>query len=235
MGQDWLIESFRWYLVLATVTWGLAPLARWLLGGLADRGATVMRPLALLAFLWPAWLLTSLSPVPYTSFLLVCTLILLSVAGWFLAFRVGWIDRDWVSTLVMVEAASMVAFFGYVLLRGFTPEIIWTEKPMDIAFLTSSAVTAEMPPADPWYSGESINYYYLGYLIHGTIGRLADVPTWVAFNLALATTASMSVVAAGGAAFNIIRASVSRRVALLASALAGFLLVLAGNMRAPVE
>ncbi|MGE3798965.1 MAG: DUF2298 domain-containing protein, partial [Thermomicrobiales bacterium] len=49
------------------------------------------------------------------------------------------------------------------------------------------------------------------------------------------TTDSLSVVAAGGAAFNIIRASVSRRVALLASALAGFLLVLAGNMRAPVE
>lgn len=235
MDQGWLSESIRWYLVLAAVTWGCAPFARWLFGRLPDRGATVARPLALLVIVWPAWFLASVSPVPYTTTVLVSVLAVTTIVSWFLAWRAGWITSDWLTTLVAVESVSVLAFFGYVLLRGYTPEIIWTEKPMDIAFLTSSAVTSEIPPADPWYSGETINYYYLGYLIHGTIARIAGVPTWVAFNLALATTASMAVVAAGGTAFNIIRAMVNRGIALATGVLAAFLVVLAGNMRAPIE
>jgi YYY domain-containing protein len=233
--QSWLSESIRWYLLLVAITWGLAPVARWMFGRLPDRGASVARPLALLCAIWPVWFLSSISPAPFTSLLLGLSFAVMSGASWFLAWRAGWLTRDWLTQIVVVEVIACAAFMAFVLLRGYTPEIIWTEKPMDIAFLSSSARATDMPPADPWYSGESINYYYLGYLLHGTLARLSGVPTWIAFNLALATTASMAIVAAGGAAFNITRRLVSKRTALAAALLAGFLLVLAGNLHAPVE
>lgn len=235
MEQSWLSESVRWYLVLVAATWGLAPVSRWLFGWLPDRGATIARPLAVLVAIWPVWFLAAVSPQPYSTATLTLSFVVLAVVAWVMSWRCGWMTRDWLTQLLIVEAISIVAFFAYVLLRGYTPEIIWTEKPMDIAFLSSTARATDMPPADPWFAGESINYYYLGYLIHGTLSRLSGVPTWIGFNLALATTASMALVAAGGVAFNLGRMVVSRTAAVIAGCLAAFLVVLAGNLHAPIE
>ena len=235
MSDGWLQESLRWYALLMLVTWAAAPLSRWLLGGLADRGASVARPLALLAMVWPVWFLASISPLPFDRVTLWISLAIVAVAGWLAAYRLQWIERSWLRSLAMVEGISLAAFFGYVLLRGFTPEITYTEKPMDIAFLTSTSRVTDMPPADPWFAGETINYYYLGYLVHGTLSRLSDIPTWTGYNLALATTASMALVAAGGVAWNVARPAFGRWRAAVTAALAGFLVVLAGNLHAAGE
>ena len=80
--------------------------------------------------------------------------------------------------------------------------------------MTASYRTDSIPPLDPWMSGETINYYYLGYLIYGTLSRIAGITTWIGYNLALATTASMALVAAGGAAFNIVRRGRPQRTRL---------------------
>ena len=76
---------------------------------------------------------------------------------------------------------------------------------MDVAFLASSTRTVTIPPPDPWFAGQPINYYYLGYLVHGTIGRLSGVAPETGFNLALATIFSTTPVAAFGVAWNAIK------------------------------
>ena len=76
---------------------------------------------------------------------------------------------------------------------------------MDSAFLASSARTEAIPPPDPWFAGEPINYYYLGYLIYGSLTRLAGVPATTGFNLALATTFSLVVTAAVGLGYDAAR------------------------------
>jgi YYY domain-containing protein len=232
---DWLSESARWYLALMAATWALAPLARWVFGNMPDRGATVSRPMALLAVIWPTWFLAAISPVPFTTVGLWLTVAAFGVAGWYLAWQSGWVTREWLRALLVVEGLSLLAFSAYVGLRGYTPEITFTEQPMDVAFLTSSTMTEEIPPADPWLAGEPINYYYLGYLAHATVGRLAGVPTWSGYNLALAATASMAFIAAAGVAFNAVYRAAGRRWAIAAATLAGFLAVLAGNMHAVIE
>ncbi|HET7092249.1 MAG TPA: DUF2298 domain-containing protein, partial [Thermomicrobiales bacterium] len=128
-----------------------------------------------------------------------------------------------------------LAFAAILWLHGFTPALVATEKPMDIAFLSSSQRAIAMPPADPWFSGQPINYYYLGYVVFGGVGRLAAVPSTFAFNLALATIFSMTLVAAAGLAYDAIRAFWSPRAALAAAVLAAFGLVVAGNLYAPMQ
>ncbi|MEA2514215.1 MAG: hypothetical protein QOJ59_3702 [Thermomicrobiales bacterium] len=233
--MSFLPESVGWYLTLLIVTWAFAPLTRWLCGRLPDRGATVARPLGLLAVVWPTWILASVTPVPFSTVGLWTTVAIGGIAGWVLAVRRGWVTRDWLMALAIAEAVALVAFIAYVGLRGYTPRITGTEKPMDIAFLSSGARATDLPPSDPWFAGETINYYYLGYFVHGAIARMSDVPTWIAFNLALATTVAMTIVGAAGVAFNVARTQLGRRGAFGAAALAAFFVAVAGNVYAAKE
>ncbi len=228
--MSWLDEIARWYGILLLLTWGWAPLVRLLCHRLPDRGATLTRPLALLGLVYPLWLLSSLDLLPYSTVGLWVTLATGATAGWAWALRYRLVSRSWLRSLLLAEALSLLAFVAYVWLRGYTPEILNTEKPMDSAFLASSARAVAMPPNDPWFAGEPINYYYLGYVLHGALTRLASLPASVGFNLALATTFSMTLTAAAGVGFNAARPWLSRRRAFVSGTLAAVLLALLGNL-----
>ncbi len=230
MNSSWEIAS--WYAVLLVLTWGIAPWVRLLARHLPDSGASIARPLALLASVYPLWLLASLDLLPYSTTGLWISWAILSMSGWWIAFHHHLVSRDWLRALLVAELAAVAAFGLYVWLRGYTPDITGTEKPMDVAFLSSSSRAVSMPPTDPWFAGRPINYYYLGYLLHGSVARLAAVPTSIGFNLALATTFSMAFVAAGGLAFNAVRRWLNHWAALVSGALASVLLVLVGNLYA---
>jgi YYY domain-containing protein len=230
---SWIEAAGRWYAVLAFCTWAFAPLVKWLCAALNDRGVAVARPIGLLAAIYPAWLLTSLGIVTFSNVAVVATVVLGAAVGWAIMAQRGGVDRTWLRYLAVADFASLMLFVAYLGLRGFTPAIIGTEKPMDIAFLASSARSVAMPPPDPWFAGEPINYYYLGYLLHGTVSRLAAVPTESGFNLALATIFSTTTVAAFGVGWNAVRPWLGPAAGAAAGTIAAFLLSLAGNLYAP--
>ena len=222
----------RWYLVLAAITWALAPGIRWLCLPLADRGATIGRPIAMLTALYPAWLLTSLGIASFGAGVVIGVVVVAAVLGWATVVWRREADLRWLRDLFLVELASMLLFGAYIWLRGYTPQILGTEKPMDVAFLASSTRAVSMPPQDPWFAGEPINYYYLGYLLHGTFGRLSQVSPETGFNLALATVFSMTAVAAFGVAWNAVRPGSGSRLATAAGLLALIVVTLSGNLYA---
>lgn len=231
--MSWIEAAARWYGTLIACTWAFAPAVRWLCAPLADRGATVTRPIAMLAAIYPAWLLSSTGLVAYGPGPVLATLLTVGVGAWLWLVRRERFERSWLRGLLLAEAASLALFLAYLWLRGFTPDIMGTEKPMDVAFLASSARATTMPPPDPWFAGESINYYYLGYLLYGTFSTLAGVLPEIGFNLALATVFSTTLVAAGGLGWNAVRPWFGRRLAIACGALASFGVALAGNLYAP--
>jgi YYY domain-containing protein len=231
--MSWLEASLRWYGVLIAITWPLAPLAFWLGNRLPDRGAAIARPLAMLVAVFPAWFLASTGGIAFGAPAVWATILVIGAAAWGWLLWRGGFDWSWARAMLVVEAASLLLFTAYIGLRGFTPEILGTEKPMDVAFLASSARTTVMPPADPWFAGEPINYYYLGYLLQGMVARLAGVAPWVAFNLALATIFSLTIVGAFGIGWNVARPWLGRRAAAASGLLAAFLLAISGNLYAP--
>src|SRR5215216_1854733 len=231
--MSWVEAAARWYLVLAAVTWAFSPAVSWLCRPLPERGVTLARPIAMLAAVYPAWLLASYHRVPYSGTAVTAVVIVAALLGWSLILRRRQADRAWLLSLVLVEVASLLLFSAYVWLRGYTPQILGTEKPMDVAFLASSTRALTIPPPDPWFAGEPINYYYLGYLLHGAIGRLSGVTPEIGFNLALAAIFSTTAVAAFGVAWNAFRPWFGPRLAAAGGLFAVFAVAITGNLYAP--
>ena len=231
--MSWVEAAIRWYAVLAALTWAFAPGVRWLCTRLPDRGVSLTRPLAMLAAVYPAWLLASLGLTGFGGAVVWVSVALAASLGWGVSLRRGGEVVPWLQSLAIAEIASIGLFAAYVWLRGFTPQILGTEKPMDVAFLASSMRAVAMPPPDPWFAGEPINYYYLGYLLHGTVGRLAGVVPEIAFNLALATVFSASVVAAFGVVWNVVAPSWGRGLTVVSATFGAFAVAIAGNLYAP--
>ena len=233
--MNWPEAAIRWYVTLAATTWAFAPAVRLLCPSLGDRGASSARPLAMLFLIFPTWFLASIGVSAYSTTLLAATIAVGAAIGWIRIVRGRSIDRAWLRAMAVSELMALLAFASYLWLRGFTPAIVGTEKPMDVAFLASSSRTVQIPPPDPWFSGEPINYYYLGYMLHGSIARLAAVPPQFAFNLALATVFSTTVVAAFGVAWNVLRPVLGQRIAVAGGLLAAIGLAVAGNLYTSVR
>lgn len=233
--MSWFDEIARWYLVSLAAGLAAAPFAAWLFRRLPGYGAMFARPVGLLAVIWPVWFLSSISPLPYNALTLILSALAVAGISWGLAWRAGMLSRDWIRPWLAFEAIFLVSFLLFLWFKGYVPRIAGTEKPMDSAFLSATIRTTDMPPADPWMAGETINYYYLGYLLHGSIARIAGLPGWIAFALALGTTFAMALTAAAGLAWAFARDYLGRNLAVLAGAAAAFLIMIAGNMRAPIE
>ena len=92
--MSWFEATARWYLVLAAVTWAFLPAVSWICRPLADRGATLARPIALLAAVYPAWLLASARAAPFSGSVVAAVVALVAVLGWALLLGRRLVDRS---------------------------------------------------------------------------------------------------------------------------------------------
>ena len=176
--MTFLPDTVRWYLTLMAATWAMAPVARLVARRFPDHGAFIARPAALLCLVWPTWFLAAVSPIPYTTTGLWITVILGGIAGWAVAYRRQVITIEWLRWLAIAEIVSLAIFLRVPRLPRLHARGDRDQKPMDSAFLASARRTTDIPPANPWLSGEPINHYYVGYLIHGSLARMSGVPSW---------------------------------------------------------
>ena len=236
----------RWLAWLLALGWLGAPLARWLMPGLPDRAFCLARPFAILLVGYAAWLTASLRLLPFQTaiwfvglpllaLLAVLVLVLDRRAARSVPRRSPLDPRAWAFRLSQ-EAVFVGSFLGFAWLRGYTPDITATEKPMELMLLNSALHATSMPPPDGWLAGHSVNYYYLGYVLAAVLTHLSGAPIGYAFNLMLTTLVALSAATAFGLAANLWALhgdEVRPRLGLAAGAvglLAAYLLVAAGNL-----
>src|SRR4029079_8523684 len=107
----------------------------------------------------------------------------------------------------------------------------YTEKPMEIALLSSISRSTAVPAPDPWLAGMSINYYYFGYQSVATLVKLGSIPPTIAFNLALATLFASCATVSAGIGYAVARCmNVRRAPSVAAGCLSAVFLLLAGNL-----
>jgi YYY domain-containing protein len=173
------------FLLIEVVGLLAAPLAALVLGRLPGAGLGFAKVLGLLLVTWLVWIAGSLGIAPYGTPLIAGVLVLLGIAGGLAGLRLralsGRLEAKGPRRRLMrlalppddkvrlrlfwgAEAVFAVTYALGVLLAGFAPDVWNTEKPMDMAFITAINASESFPPHDPWMSGETLNYYYLGHV-----------------------------------------------------------------------
>ena len=88
---------------------------------------------------------------------------------------------------------------------------------MDMAIVNAIDRSRWMPPADPWFAGDHLNYYYLGHFVIALLGRATGVDPTVVYNLGVGVYYGL----AAGAVFALATTLCLARDGRAARALAG--------------
>ncbi|MBE0524138.1 MAG: hypothetical protein IBX40_07390 [Methanosarcinales archaeon] len=194
--MEWL-EVAKWWMVLEVIGLAALPLTVWIFRNLDGKGVALSRILGLVVVTYFSWSLANLG-FNYSLTIVGLALIILFIISMviFYARRCS-IDRN---ELIRTEILFTAVFILFVIFRGFSPEIYWGggEKFMDMSFVNMILRSTSFPPMDPWMSGETMQYYYFGYLVVANLIKLSFVPSAIGYNLAVATMFALSSTAAYG-------------------------------------
>jgi len=207
-----MLSFLAWYLLVSALGWLTFPLAFRLFPALADRGFSLARALGLLVWGYVFWLMASLGIVQNDSGGLLLALVVLAVIS-----GSGLVRKEtrkslgeWIGSngrvIITVEILFFLAFAFLAFVRAGSPEIVGTEKPMELAFINSILHSPTFPPHDPWLSGFAISYYYFGYVMTAMLAKATGTLGSVAFNLMLSMVFALSAVGAYGVLYNLLAA-----------------------------
>ena len=204
-----IFHFILWYVLITLLGWVTFPLIFRLMPALADRGYSLSRVLGLLLWGYVFWLMASLGVINNDiGGLIFGLIVLVGLSIWALRnISIKSISiwlRENISVVVSIEILFFAAFAAWSIVRAANPDILGTEKPMELAFINSIIHSPDFPPHDPWLSGYAISYYYFGYVMTAMIARLTSTPGSVAFNLALSQTFALVSVAAFGLLYSML-------------------------------
>ncbi len=213
-------DALIWWLTIELLGLAAVPLAAALLPTLPDRGYAAAKPLGLLIVGWLAYLLAMLHIVAFDRLTLAgCALVLGVLSVWLLLrdsrallgeFRTRLRRPAFSRYLISAELLFTLAFIVWTMVRSGNPNIVDQEKFMDFGFLNSILKSGMFPPHDMWLAGQSINYYYFGYVLIAALTSLSGVVPAVAFNLAAALLFALTALGAFGIVYNLISGTIQR-------------------------
>lgn len=216
---DWITNEGGWLISwwLLTLAAGIAvfPLFFRVMRGLPGRGYALARAGGLMLTGFIFWILNILRLLSNTSGS--------TIVAWLLVLGVGvlaYVTRpereresigDWLRQpqnrrlIIATEVLFVVLFAIWAAVRALNPDLVGTEKPMEMAFLSAIRRTTSFPPPDPWMSGYAISYYHFGYILIAMVANMTAIPNAAAFNLGIALLFALTGVGAFGVAYELVR------------------------------
>ncbi len=241
MSDAWAILG--WWLIIQALGLAVWPLAFRVFRWLPDRGYLFAKPLGLLSVGYVLWLLVSFHVLSNTPVGILIAFFGVTVfSQW-----IYWRDRDKSSSLrrwlrehwrivIAYEVLFAVALIGWAIFRRYAPDVSSAEKPMEFAFFNAVSRSRSFPPIDPWLSGNPIAYYYFGYVMMTVMSKLSGAAPGVAFSLSNALWFALSAASAFAVVANLVVLTERKiRAAIFTGLLGAVLLVLMGNLEAPLD
>lgn len=230
------LQIFLWYLALTAIGLICLPLSHKVFNALSDKGYIFSRTLGL--FLWGFifWLLSNMKVIMNTTAGILVSLGILAGISAFVLYKISW-QTFWLQIrsqkrmIINIEAIFAIAFLAMALFRAINPDIIGTEKPMELAFINAILQSPTMPPADPWLSGYAISYYYFGFVLVAMLAKLTGIAGGIAFNLGIATVFALTAIGTYGVVYNLLmnRRPTGYKANIRLATLGFIFVLLAGN------
>lgn len=232
-----LLQFLAWYLVVQLITLVTLPLTVTLFANVPDRGYAFAKILGILLVGFTLWLGTAYGLLRNETGGAWLALVVVAVIS--VVLGQGWLQSIWRErklalpwgNIVAVELLFLAAFVAWTAVRAYDPAANHTEQPMDLMFMNSIWVSPTFPPHDAWLSGYAISYYYFGYWLLATLGRLAGQPPEIAYNLGQTCWFALLLTGCFGVVANLLLHGGQRlRAAVLGGLLAAFAVGLTGNL-----
>lgn len=196
-------------------------------GSLLDKGYSVSKIFGVIFVTYLVWLMASLKLLRYGPVPIALAVLALLAASSFFFEKSRHIPI--LKRVIKIDVIFTLAFLFFIMVRAHNPDISGAEKPMDFAILNSIGRSDYFPPQDPWFSGRTLPYYYMGHLSASVLDKLTGTNnTAVSYNLAIALMFALAATAAFGIGYNM---SGKKSVGLLAV----FLVLLAGNLSSVLQ
>ncbi|KKR67236.1 MAG: hypothetical protein UU09_C0035G0010 [Microgenomates group bacterium GW2011_GWA2_40_6] len=237
---DFKFISFWWLFILGFSVL-LLPLTFALFHRFFDRGYIFAKILSLTLITYIIFCFSVIRLLPFTQFSILIILLLILFADLFYFFKL----KNWSSfkkiflvsfKFILFEEIlflTVLALWSYV--RGHTPDIDGLEKYMDWGFVNSALRTHFLPPADMWYAGSPINYYYFGHLVFALLTKVSGLPSAITYNLSIATVCALTFVStfslSANLVFHYLKSNIHHlKSIILAGLLSALLLTFGGNL-----
>jgi YYY domain-containing protein len=245
------LSFISWWFVLFLLGITFLPFTSKMFSSFHDNGYLFSKTIGIAISGYVLWLLTSIKVLKFTSISCIIVVIICLIVNGFILFKSNSKDKNKtkVSNLLASEKLSsifteelmfLVLFLIWTYIRGFKPEAYGTEKFMDYGFMTTMMRAEYMPPQDLWFSGSTINYYYVGQYVATFLTKLSNVSVNVGYNLMLMTLAALAFVLPYSLVLNITKNIVTtnknehKKAPVIAGLLSGAGVSLAGNMHFPL-
>lgn len=204
-----MIDFLKWFLLLEILGLISLPLTWTLFQKLRSRGVYLSKAVGLLLWGFFYWWLASIGLLRNDLASAITVLLLLLLFNLFVTWKIGFQKlRVWVEdnrrVMINTELVFLFSFAIWAVVRAANPEIIHTEKFMEMAFINGILKSPTIPPHDPWLSGYSISYYYFGYLISTLLIRVSGVVSSVGYNLVSASWFGLTAVGAYGIVWDLL-------------------------------
>lgn len=213
-----------WYLLITLLGWITFPLAYRLFPALADRGYTLSRAFGLMLWGFIFWLSANFGFAQNDlGGLLLGLVVLAGLSAWSLVNHqsetlaprasagvvnrkseiTGWLKEN-IRLILTTEILFIISFGFLAFFRSANPEILGTEKPMELMFINGIMNSPAFPPRDLWLSGYAISYYHFGYVMTAMLAKFTGIPATMAFNLMLALIYGLAAIGAYGILYNLL-------------------------------
>lgn len=221
----------QWWGALFLVGTAVYPFTKTLFSGWYDRGYLFTKAVGMAMVTFGIFAAAMLHIAPFTLGTIWGVLGILGVLGLPLYLRKKETHTFHHAALIAGEELFFfAALFFWTWIKAHEPSIHGLEKYMDFGFTKSILDSRYFPPADMWYAGFSINYYYFGHAVMAMLTRLSGIDLTYTFNLMLATLFALCFTMS----FSIgreLQKGVKGIKGVSAGILTAFLVTLAGNMQ----
>jgi uncharacterized membrane protein len=240
MSEDF-VYILTWWLMFLIVGLINFPLCFKLFGKFTDRGYGVSKILGFVLTSYLVFFFGITKILPFTLLTITFALLLIAAINAVILLKnknkiLSFIRHN-PRVLILQETLFTSGYVFWSLVRGYHPDINGLEKLMDQGFINSILRSTYLPPVDMWFAGEPINYYWFGHFWVALATKLSGIPSYITYNLMLATILGLALTAAFSLVSTIVanlKLKFNKRLVFLAGIISAAMLVFAGNLHTPI-
>ncbi len=233
MIQD-LLFVIQWWIVFFLLGIISLPICFRLFDKFFDLGYSFSKIIGALVISYSIYVLAIMRILPFTVFSLYFLLVIFSAIN-FLILKsdknlLKLIKKN-IRVFLFEEILFLISLLFWGFIRAHEPSIHGLEKFMDFGFINSILRSTYFPPKDMWFSPFPINYYYFGHILTAVLTKISFIPSFITFNLMIATIFAFSVTFSFSIGANLLKGVSTRKIVVyIGGILTSILVSLSGNL-----